>query len=121
METKDCPMTEDFYAEEDLGMFSTALKAQLFRMDRDCADMAQASSLLEGYVAEGDLFSAINMGRFIGLKAKELERRISDLTDVFSQDKDWALDRMERQLRQCSLKVAEATQDELDSDEVTYR
>ncbi len=121
METKDCPMTEDFYAEEDLGMFSTALKAQLSRMDRDCADMALGASLYEGYVAEGDLFSVINMGHLIGLKAEELERRISDLTDVFSQDKSWALDRMERKLRLCSLQVAEAAQDELDSDEVSQR
>lgn len=121
METTNKLMPEEFYAEEDLGMFSSALKAQLSRMDRDCATMAQASSLLEGYVAEGDLFSVIMMGHLIGIQANKLELRISDLTNVFSQDESWAFDRMERQLRLCSLQVTEAAQDELDSDEVSQR
>ena len=117
METKDCPMTEDFYAEEDLGMFSTALKAHLTLMDEYARQLAEASADLESAIADGDLAVASSVVPAIESAYEHLFYNVMDAERVFSQDPDWALARAERKLAQYSLKVFEASERECEEEE----
>ncbi len=113
METKDCPMTEDFYAEEDLGMFSTALKNHLNQMDEYAKDLAMYSAKLEAAIASGDLIQCEAVTPLIFEACSCLHHSVIDAASVFSQDDLWALGLADSKLRQHSLAVFEATEGEV--------
>lgn len=111
METKDCPMTEDFYAEEDQGMFSSALESHLAQMDEYAEELATCSAKLESAIASGDLVQCAGLAPLIFESCSCLYHSVADTAAVFSQDDIWALGHAEEMLRNYSLKVFVATED----------
>ena len=105
METTDTPMSDEFYAEEDQGMFSSALKAHLEQMDEYAKDLAMYSAKLEVAIASGDLIQCSSIAPLIFEACDCLCHSVIDAASVFSQDDFWALKRAETLLRQYSLAV----------------
>lgn len=120
METKEFRMTEDFYAEEDQGMFSSALESHLAQMDEYARELATCSAKLESAIASGDLIQCAGLAPLIFEACSCLYHNVADTTAVFSQDDIWALGYAEEKLRHYSLKVFAATEDECKG-EVTER
>lgn len=118
METKEFRMTEDFYAEEDQGMFSSALESHLAQMDEYAENLATCSAKLESAVASGDLVLCAGLAPLIFESCSCLYHSVADTTAVFSQDDIWALSYAEEKLRQYSLKVSVATEDECEGEAI---
>lgn len=108
--------TEEFYDEESDGMFATALKNHLEKMDSNLKSFAVGSSVLETQVASGDFFSAVDSAFALFFLAGELSNSLNCLEEVFSQDMNASIDRTEAKLRQYSLKVFSATEDECEGE-----
>ena len=113
METTDKPMPEEFYTEEDCGMFSSALKAHLEQMDEYAKDLAMYSAKLEAAVASGDLIQCEVVAPLIFEACSCLHHSVIDASSVFSQDDLWALGLADSKLRQHSLAVFEAAEGEV--------